>query len=173
MRVIAATNRDLLADVEEGRFREDLYYRLSVFPLSMPPLRDRKGDVRLLASALVQQFSIDMGKAVEGISRASMTALESYSWPGNVRELRNVIERAMILSQGPLLEVSMPVASPDTLKKPPDETTLEAVERCHILSVLESTHWRVSGHDGAAEILGLKPTTLNSRIKKLGIRRPA
>jgi PAS domain S-box-containing protein len=172
VRVIAATNRDLQAEVEAGRFREDLFYRLSVFPLTMPPLRDRPGDVRLLTWAFLREFATSMGKPIDDVSADSMSALEAYPWPGNVRELRNVIERAMILCRGPTLEV-VPPAVPDASGKPGGGASFEGAQRQHILSVLEATGWRVRGEGGAAEILGMKPTTLDSRMKRLGIRRPS
>jgi transcriptional regulator with GAF, ATPase, and Fis domain len=172
VRVIAATNRDLEAEVEAGRFREDLYYRLNVFPLAMPLLRERPGDIPLLTWAFVKELASSMDRSIESISRDSMSRLEAYSWPGNVRELRNVLERAMILSRGPMLEVVLPAAS-NTGARLGSDTNLDAAQRRHIVGVLETTGWRVSGKGGAAELLGMKPTTLYSRMTKLGIRRPA
>jgi transcriptional regulator with GAF, ATPase, and Fis domain len=169
--VIAATNRDLAKEVSQGTFREDLYYRLNVFPLTVPPLRERREDIPLLVWAFVNEYGERMGKTIESIPRKSMEALERYFWPGNVRELKNVVERAMILSKGPGLHVEVPAVSDS--EKPESLMTLEEVEKRHVTNVLESTGWRVRGKNGAAEILGLKPTTLDSRIKKLGIpRRP-
>ncbi len=168
VRVLAATNRDLRRAVEEKKFREDLYYRLAVFPIDVPPLRDRNGDLAKLIWAFVLEFSEKMGKNIESISPADMTALQAYSWPGNVRELRNVIERAMIVSQGPELDVEVPTA---TVATPESSQVLADVERQHIRQIVESRAWRIRGVNGAAEVLGLKPTTLEARMKKLGIVR--
>src|SRR5215472_13713584 len=173
VRVIAATNRDLEKEVREGRFRSDLYYRLKVFPIALPALRDRKQDIPLLVSYFVTRFSGTMGKTVESVPAAAMEMLKSYSWPGNIRELEHVIERAVILSQGSELELGdwMPKSAPVAGNGAP--ATLEEVERTHIVAVLMQTNWRVSGDKGAAKILGLNPTTLEARMKKLGISRPA
>jgi transcriptional regulator with GAF, ATPase, and Fis domain len=170
VRIIAATNRNLAQDVNEGKFRKDLYYRLNVFPIAIPPLRERPDDIPLLVWAFVRQFEQRMGKRVDAISRKSMEALQHHSWPGNVRELRNVIEHAMIVSTGRTLTVNLP--KPGSLE-PPEARKLEDTERGHILGVLEKTGWRITGEGGAAEILGLKRTTLQSKMKKLGIKRPA
>jgi len=170
VRFIAATNRDLAREVREGRFRRDLYYRLSVFPISIPPLRERREDIPLLVWASAAEFSRSMGKSINSISKKTMDMLQSYPWPGNIRELRNVIERAIILSTGPTLQVER-LESIDSVPSLP--MTLQEVERRHVLQILEMTNWRVSGKMGAAEILGLKPTTLEARMKKLSIRRPA
>jgi transcriptional regulator with GAF, ATPase, and Fis domain len=170
VRMIAATNRDLSRAVGEGTFREDLYYRLNVFPVVVPPLRERCEDIPLLAWEFVTEFSESMGKPIEHIADDSMKALQAYPWPGNVRELRNVIERAMILARGTTLHVSLgrtPMPAPG--KAPVG--TLEASERAHILRALKQTGWRIRGSGGAAELLDIKPTTLDSRVKKLGIRR--
>ncbi|NIA15876.1 MAG: AAA domain-containing protein, partial [Nitrospiraceae bacterium] len=169
VRVIAATNRNLEKAVEEGSFREDLYYRLNVFPITIPPLRERGADIPPLAWAFISEFAEKMGKRIESVSRRSMEALQGYPWPGNVRELRNVIERAMIRATGATLHVPAPSRKPGAAAK---GMTLEEVEREHVVGVLERTGWRVSGKNGAAEILGLKPTTLESRLAKLGIQRP-
>jgi transcriptional regulator with GAF, ATPase, and Fis domain len=168
VRVIAATNRDLSKAVLEGRFREDLYYRLNVFPISVPPLRERVADIPLLVWAMVNEFSKIFGKTIERIPKKSMDALMGYRWPGNVRELRNVVERAMILSADTSLVVELPERSVATVSR---ITTLAEMERSHILAALERTGWRVRGKGGTAEILGLIPTTLESRMKKLGIKR--
>jgi formate hydrogenlyase transcriptional activator len=168
VRVIAATNRDLTAMVRAGKFREDLFYRLNVFPITVPPLRARLDDLPLLVWAFVREFAPAQGKTFEQIPRRTMDALQRYAWPGNVRELRNVIERAIILSPGPILHVEPP-ASP--LQESSVEMTLEAVERRHIIAVLDQVRWRIRGDGGAAQRLGLKPSTLESRISKLGIKR--
>ena len=169
VRIIAATNRDLAKAVADGRFREDLYYRLNVFPITAPSLRERREDIPLLVWAFVEEFSKAMGKAVEAIAKSSLRALQQYPWPGNVRELRNTVERAMILASGPNLGIDPPgvVAIPVS----PHLASLAEVEREHIQRVLESTDGRIRGAGGAAEILGLPPTTLESRMAKLGLRR--
>ena len=179
VRVIAATNRDLPRAVAEGRFRDDLYYRLNVFPVAVPPLRARPEDIPLLAWQFVKELSESMGKPIEHIAEDSMAALLAYPWPGNVRELRNLIERAMILARGPTLQVAVrppliPVAdkAPERIPAKASAATLEAMEREHILRVLEQSGWRIRGSGGAAERLGIKPTTLESRMKRLGLRRP-
>jgi PAS domain S-box-containing protein len=168
VRVIAATNRDLAVEVEEGRFREDLYYRLNVFPITIPPLREHPDDIPPLTWAFIKELGERMGKRIESIPRPSMEGLQSYAWPGNIRELRNVVERAMILSTGTALRAEVP-RGPSRRKAA--TKTLQDIEKEHILSVLEKAEWRVRGEGGAAEILGLKPTTLESRIKKLRIQR--
>ena len=170
VRIIAATNRDIVQEVKEGRFRKDLYYRLNVFPIAIPSLRERREDIPLIVWAFVREFQKRMGKEIESIPRKSMDALQSYPWPGNVRELRNVIERAMIVSSGKTLSVQVPKFVSSEIEETP---ILEDAERRHILSVLERTGWRVAGKGGAAEILGLNRSTLLSKMKKLGIRRPA
>ncbi|MEW6663998.1 MAG: sigma 54-interacting transcriptional regulator [Thermodesulfobacteriota bacterium] len=168
VRVIAATNQDIGEAVRQGRFREDLFYRLNVFPIAMPPLRDRLEDIPLLVRAFLTEFGETLGKSIERIPRRAMDSLMRYPWPGNIRELRNVIERALILSKGSTLSVELPKTMSILA---PGDMRLEQVERSHILEVLNKTGWRVSGNKGAAEILGLKPTTLESRMKKLGIKR--
>lgn len=170
VRIIAATNRDLRAMVNDGEFREDLFHRLNVFPLEVPPLRARATDIPLLVWKLVENFNAKMGRSIESIPKPIMKRLSEYPWPGNVRELRNVIERAMIVSDGRVLSISLPEAASTSAD---DLSSLEDVERRHILHVLERTHWRIRGQGGAAEILGLPPTTLQSRLTKLGISRPA
>lgn len=169
VRIIAATNRVLEQEVKEGTFRNDLYYRLNVFPISVPPLRERAEDIPQLVWVLVRQLEQKIGKRIDSVSRKSMEDLQRYSWPGNVRELRNIIEYAMIVNKGSKLTVQIPVHS-SFFEKSPDQN-LEDMERRHIINVLEQTGWRISGTGGASEILGLKRTTLQSKIKKLGIRR--
>ena len=166
VRIIAATNRDLAQDVKKGNFRKDLYYRLNVFPILIPPLRERAEDIPLMVWAFVKEFQKKMGKEIGSIPRKTMEALQSYPWPGNVRELRNVIEHAMILNRDKSLVVSMPGLAPFEAQP---ASRLDDVERHHILRVLERTGWRVAGKGGAAEALGLKRTTLYSKMKKLGI----
>jgi formate hydrogenlyase transcriptional activator len=169
VRVIAATNCDVAKAVREGRFREDLYYRLNVFPIRVPALRERREDIPLLVWAFVQEFAKSLGRPVESIRRGTMEALQSYSWPGNVRELRNMVERAMILHRGPTLRIDIPEVERSDASQ---GLKLEEVERRHVVTVLEMSGWRIRGKNGAAEMLGLKPTTLESRLEKLGIRRP-
>ena len=168
VRVLAATNKDLAEAVACKEFREDLFYRLNVFPIEVPPLRDRMEDIPQLVWAFVQELSQTMGKSIDSISRSSMDFLKTYSWPGNVREVRNIIERAMIVSKGPTLEVEIPRKNPVGARS---SQKLAKVEREHILAVVESKGWRIRGDGGAAETLGLKPTTLEARMKKLGIER--
>jgi transcriptional regulator with GAF, ATPase, and Fis domain len=170
VRIIAATNRNLEQAVRDKMFREDLFYRLNVFPIVVPPLRDRVEDVPALAWEFVDEFSKTFGKPIESISKESMRQLQQYQWPGNVRELRNVIERAMILATGPCLTVSLPESGP--VHQSPSRQTLRSLEIDHIRATLDSTNWRVRGHGGAAERLGLKPTTLEGRMAKLGLTRP-
>lgn len=171
VRVIAATNRDLAEDVRNGNFREDLFYRLNIFPITVPPLRDRSEDIPTLVWNFVEEFSEKMGKDFESISKASLESLVRYPWPGNVRELRNVIERAAILCKGKKLTVELPGRGRSASSHLP-RRALDDVQRDHITSILESTDWRVRGKNGAAEILEMQPSTLESRMKKLGIRRP-
>ncbi len=170
VRIIAATNRDLAREVTEGRFRKDLFYRLNVFPITIPPVRERPEDIPLLAWAFVRQFEKGMGKRIDTISRKRMEDLQRYPWPGNVRELRNVIEHAMIVSSSKTLVVDLP--QPGSAE-PSRGRNLEDMERGHIVDILEKVGWRITGNGGAAEALGLKRTTLQSKMKKLGIRRPS
>ena len=167
VRVIAATNRDLRAEVEEGRFRQDLFFRLAVFPIRVPPLRERRGDVPLLVWSMVQELSPGMNKAVETIRREDMERLQRYDWPGNVRELRNVVERAMILCSGPKLRIKPP--SGGRAGDDDQVLSMDEIQRRHILKVLETVGGRIRGSGGAAEMLGLKPTTLRSRMQRLGL----
>jgi len=169
VRIIAATNRNLEDAVHDKTFREDLFYRLNVFPIVVPPLRERSEDIPALAWSFVDEFSTMFGKPIESISRDTMAELQKYEWPGNVRELRNVIERAVILTKG----TQLVVPALRMCRRPLTQTsmTLSALEAEHILSVLESTDWRIRGVGGAAERLGLKPTTLESRMARLGITR--
>ncbi|ABK17154.1 sigma54 specific transcriptional regulator, Fis family [Syntrophobacter fumaroxidans MPOB] len=170
VRILAATNRDLAQLVQAGRFRRDLYYRLNVFPIAIPPLRERPEDIPPLVWAFIHQFEKRMGKHVQRVLKRSMDALERHAWPGNVRELRNVIEHAMIVSSGSTLKVFPPMIRAEDSSA--EVLNLEESERRHILRVLTLAGWRVAGKGGAAEILGLKPTTLEARMKKLGVRRP-
>ena len=167
-RIISATNRDLARLVSEGGFREDLYYRLNVFQITVPPLRERREDILPLVWSFVQEFSKRMGKRIESIPQKGVEALQAYPWPGNVRELRNVTERAMIITTGPVLHLDVPKIAQSGAHQ---SGTLEEVEKRHIIEALNATGWQVSGKDGAAEILGINPKTLESRMQKLGIQR--
>jgi len=171
VRVIAATNRDLEGECREGRFRRDLFYRLNVFPIALPPLRDRKDDLPHLVRHFVQKFAAKLGKPTETVPSRMLAAFSTYSWPGNVRELEHLIERAVILSEGSTL--AFPDWPPPSGERPPPTrvATIEEVERAHILEVLEATGWRVSGNKGAATLLGLPPSSLETRMKRLGIVR--
>ncbi|MCP5159206.1 MAG: sigma 54-interacting transcriptional regulator [Gammaproteobacteria bacterium] len=173
VRLIAATNRDLRKAVLEGNFREDLYYRLCVFPIAVPSLRERQEDIPLLIHYFVAKYSRKIGRSVKTISSQVLDALMAYSWPGNVRELEHVIERGIILSRDDRLDPGnwVPRAAP-LLAQQQALKTLDAYEREHILEALQRTDWKVSGPQGAAKLLGIKPTTLNARMSKLGIVRP-
>jgi formate hydrogenlyase transcriptional activator len=169
VRVIAATNRDLEQAVANGAFREDLFYRLNVFPITVPPLRERTADIPSLVWTFVDEFSQAFGKKIEAITKESLAAFQRYAWPGNVRELRNVIEREMIVATGPMLAVAVP--RPQPLPSHAASARLVDIEANHIRSVLESCGWRIRGTGGAAERLDIKPTTLESRMARLGIVR--
>jgi transcriptional regulator with GAF, ATPase, and Fis domain len=168
VRIISATNRDLAIEVEQGRFRRDLYYRLNIFPIQMPPLRERLDDIPQLVWQFVNEFGERMGKKIRRISNREMEMLKSHPWPGNIRELRNVIEHAMIVSKGESLELHLPCAEKPRLMQ---AVTLEDMERRHIRMILDATNGRIKGPDGAAERLGLKPSTLYSRMLKLGLHK--
>jgi PAS domain S-box-containing protein len=169
VRIIAATNRNLEKAVADGTFREDLFYRLNVFPIVVPPLRERVEDIPALVWEFIDEFSRSFGKTIESITKESMEQLQRYHWPGNVRELRNLIERAVIIATGPRLTVPVPQPA---IRKAAPAVTLADFELEHIRATLERTNWRIRGQGGAAERLGLKPTTLESRIAKLGLARP-
>src|SRR5262245_3416052 len=181
VRVIAATNRDLERAVADGRFRADLYFRLNVLPIAVPALRERAEDVELLAHYFVERFAREVGKRIDGISADTLARLRAHDWPGNVRELANVIERAVVLARGPVLEIGADVlpgrgATPrgpaEGAAPPAGDRTLAEVEREHLLDVLARTRWVIDGPSGAASLLHLRPSTLRSRLKKLGIQRP-
>ncbi|MDJ0874050.1 MAG: sigma 54-interacting transcriptional regulator [Desulfobacterales bacterium] len=178
-RVIAATNRDLDLLIEQGAFRADLYYRLGVFPIRIPPLRERRSDIPLLVWFFIMRMQSRLGRTIHDVPDRVMDALTAYDWPGNVREIRNIVERAMILSPGTALELGAGLLPKSGVQRSvvqahkPKRESLQDVERDHILSVLEASNWKVRGKDGAAERLGLKRTTLQSRMKKLGIKRPS
>jgi transcriptional regulator with GAF, ATPase, and Fis domain len=170
-RIIAATNRDLEEEVRNGRFREDLWYRLNIFPITMPPLRDRLEDIPLLVDFYVKKIAKRLGKSIEIIPETAIDALKKYNWPGNVRELENVLERAVINSSGPKLRLVDELKGPVKEVYPASPETMEAVERAHIIRVLELTKWKVSGKNSASEILGLDRSTLRARMSKLHIAR--
>ena len=183
--MLAATHRDLRQAVQDGAFREDLYYRLNVFPIEVPPLRDRNGDIALLAAAFMKKLAQRMGRAVEPLSQECIRRLREYSWPGNVRELQNVIERALISSRGGRLDPDrmLPESDQDKLHRAaaaPEDTgrrirTVEEVqrmERQNLILAVEAADGRVAGENGAARLLGMNSSTLNSRMKALGIERP-
>jgi transcriptional regulator with GAF, ATPase, and Fis domain len=169
VRIVAATHRDLEKQIAEGRFREDLFYRLNVFPVHVPPLRERLEDIPALVWRFVDVFAKSFDKQIDTISMASMSALLDYSWPGNIRELRNVVERGMIIARGRELTLTVPKPLRAVVNR---SVRIVDVEREHVLSVLESTRWRIRGANGAAERLGLPPTTLETRMVRLGLIRP-
>jgi transcriptional regulator with GAF, ATPase, and Fis domain len=184
VRVIAATNRNLDQAVRDGKFRADLLYRLNVFPIDVPPLRERTSDIRLLVGFFASALARRIGKPIQGFSARSLERLIRYSWPGNVRELQNVVERAAILAQGPVLELEGTIlndvlgasevpARAESSMTAIDQESLDDVQRLHIINVLKSTKGVVEGARGAATILGMNPNTLRSRMKKLGIATSA
>jgi DNA-binding NtrC family response regulator len=186
VRIVAATNRDLKEEVGAGRFREDLYYRLSVFPTKVPALRERREDIPLLATYFVEMSVRELGCPQPRLTRADIETLQSYPWPGNIRELRNVIERSVILARGGMLDFDLPLTDfsptpPSAAPRDGDKTEPEYLtepemqrrERENLVAVLQRTGWKIKGVDGAAELLGVKPTTLISRIEKMGLKRPA
>jgi formate hydrogenlyase transcriptional activator len=171
VRIVATTNRNLEEEVRKGRFRQDLYYRLNVFPITVPPLRQRKEDIPLMVQVFIERYSRRLGKQITSIQKETMKELQDYPWPGNVRELESVIERAVILCPGPVLQLAdkLEILSPPLSSS---MRTLEEMERKQILKILSETQWRIEGKDGAAAILGLHPSTLRARMHKLGIVRP-
>jgi formate hydrogenlyase transcriptional activator len=173
VRVIAATNRNLHEVTRNGAFRSDLFYRLNVFPLEVPALRERKADIPLLVSFFLSKFAKKLGKEVRGVSQKSMESLVKYDWPGNIRELQNVVERAVVLANGPIIQIDDSMLRSAGAVGEPTLQTLENVERSHIMRALNETNWVVHGKKGAAEILGINPSTLRSRMAKLGITKPA
>ena len=165
VRIIATTNRDLEEEVRKGRFRQDLYYRLNVFPITVPPLRLRKDDIPLMVQAFIERYSRKLGKQITTIPKETMKALQDYPWPGNVRELESIIERAVILCPGPVLQLAdkLEISSPPLSSA---MRTLEETERNQILKILSETRWRIEGKNGAAAILGIHPSTLRARMHK-------
>ncbi len=172
VRIIAATNRNLEEEVQNGRFREDLWYRLNIFPIVIPPLRDRTEDIPLLVDFYVKKIGKRLGKTIEIIPEVVMATLQSYNWPGNIRELENVLERAVINSSGPKLRLADGLVKSVKDVLTTNRKTMEAVERDYIFQVLEQTNWKVSGKDSASEILGLDRSTLRARMSKLSIEKP-
>ncbi len=172
VRVIASTSRDLKAEVRSKNFREDLYYRLNVFPVSISPLSKRTDDIPLLVTHFVAKYARKFGRKFEAIPKSTMKALQEYLWPGNVRELEHVIERAVITSQGPVFQLAERLEHDSAITSEGRSDDLEVVERQHILKVPENTSWKIDGTGGAASVLKLHPSTLRFRIKKLGIKRP-
>ena len=180
VRIIAATHRDLLTHAKEGHFREDLYYRLNVFPIEIPPLRARGNDIALIAQEMIDQFSNKMNRPAYDLGDEEIAQLRGYSWPGNVRELQNLIERAVIISNNEKIDWSLIIPTGDqqiSVEQPSEDVVLTAeqlinLERENILKALKKTRWRISGPKGAANLLQLPPTTLTSKIKALGIERP-
>ena len=168
VRIVAATHRDLETRLAGGGFREDLFYRLNVFPILVPPLRERSEDIPALVWHFVQEFSVAFRKRIESIAPATMDALQRYAWPGNIRELRNAVERAMVVAGGPRLEIPVPAS---TRMCGVRSERLIDVQKAHIRSVLDSVRWRIRGPGGAAERLGLRPTTLETRMARLGLFR--
>jgi transcriptional regulator with GAF, ATPase, and Fis domain len=169
VRIIAATHRNLEQRIAEGAFREDLFYRLNVFPIRVPPLRERVEDIPDLVWRFVDQYSKTFGKRIDAIPSENLAMLQRYAWPGNIRELRNVVERAMIVATGPRLTLALPAATNNTAT---GSERLVDVQKEHIRNVLASVGWRIRGAGGAAERLGLRPTTLETRMAKLGLTRP-
>ncbi|MBU4524166.1 MAG: sigma 54-interacting transcriptional regulator [Desulfomicrobium sp.] len=171
VRIIAASNRNLREEIKKGNFREDLYYRLNVFPITLPPLSARKEDIRLFVDFFVAKFNKKIGKKIKTIPKETLKALENYDWPGNVRELESVIERAIIISPGSSLLILDHFETPIKAIKTSGSKALADIERDHICHVLQETNWRVEGKYGAAAILNIKPSTLRARIRKLGVQR--
>jgi chemotaxis protein methyltransferase CheR len=172
VRIIAATNRNLREQVSKGLFREDLWYRLEVFPITVPPLRQRREDIPLLTEHFVKGFARKLGKEITSIAPATVTAFRNYAWPGNVRELANVIERAVINSKGPVLRLYEQLDSANGVLADALGRTLEEVERDYIVRVLDNLSWKIEGPNGAAQALGLNPSTLRTRMVKLRIVKP-
>jgi transcriptional regulator with GAF, ATPase, and Fis domain len=173
VRIIAASNRNLEEGIKSGRFREDLFYRLNIFPITIPPVRQRKEDIPLLVNHFVAKFNKKIGKKIETVPKETLNALQEYHWPGNVRELESVIERAVITSQGTALQV---LDRLDTFPKTGEQSgkdvkALAELEHDHILQVLQKTDWRIEGENGAAVLLGLNPSTLRARMRKYGLHR--
>jgi len=175
VRIIAATNRNLEKEIAEGRFRLDLYYRLNIFPVMLPPLRERKEDIPALAYHFVSRYARKIGKTITDISPKVLKDLAAYDWPGNIRELEHLLERSILLTNGSIIkEIYLPPNTQKSGAREPEEVrikTIEQNERDHILAVLKKCEGKIWGSGGAAELLGVPPTTLNSKMKKLGIKK--
>jgi PAS domain S-box-containing protein len=171
-RIIVATNRNLEEQVRNGRFREDLWYRINIFPITMPPLRDRMDDIPLLVNFYINKITKRLGKTLEIIPESVMSTLRNYQWPGNVRELQNVLERAVLNSPGPALRLADELIKKPSIVLEESKKTLEEIERDYIVKILEQTEWKVGGKNSASEILGLNRSTLRARMRKLDIRKP-
>lgn len=172
VRIIAATNRNLLKEVEAGRFRSDLFYRLDVFPVHLPPLRERRDDIPLLVSHFIERLTRKSGKQIKQVSAKAMKAMIAYDWPGNIRELEHVVERGILMTAGTTLkEIYLPQTTKEILSTEISLKTLEQNERDHIIAVLKKSNGRIRGYQGAAELLNVPPTTLHSKIKKLKIKK--
>jgi len=176
VRIIAATNRDLEKEMEEGRFRSDLYYRLNIFPITLPPLRNRKEDIQVLATHFISRFGKKAGRKIKTISTRALQDMTVYNWPGNIRELEHLIERSILLSEGDMLKnVHLPAQKNAVVQQPEKVQfrvcSIDDNERQHILETLKYCQGRVGGYSGAAELLGVPPSTLFSKMKKLGIKR--
>jgi transcriptional regulator with GAF, ATPase, and Fis domain len=171
VRIIASTSRNLMEGNSKGRFREDLYYRLNVFPITIPPLRQRRDDIPLLVDHFVKKFNRKLGREIKTIPREVMKTLQDYAWPGNIRELEHMIERAVIITQGSALRLTDMIDSL-TADRKGDPLSISNIEREHIQKILEKTEWRIEGTNGAAALLNMNPSTLRSRMQKLGIARP-
>jgi chemotaxis protein methyltransferase CheR len=169
-RIIAATNRDLGEEVEKGKFRRDLFHRLNAFPISIPPLRERSEDIPILVPYFVDKYSKKFGRPFTRVPQKTMDELIRYTFPGNIRELENMVERALITSVGGHLQIDIPAS--DQNKISTASMNMDAANRRHVMAVLQETQWRIQGPKGAAELLGLKPSTLRNRMRKLGISRP-
>ncbi|MCK5703945.1 MAG: sigma 54-interacting transcriptional regulator, partial [Cyclobacteriaceae bacterium] len=181
VRIIAATNRDLQTEIRKGSFREDLFYRLNIFPISVPPLRNRGKDIELLAEAFIQKFSKRYGFKIKALDHANISAISNYAWPGNVRELQNIVERAIIISQDGQIDLVSSLSDGSEQRKADvmtsnqdivyNENEMREIEKLNIIKALKMTGWKISGSNGAARLLGIPSTTLNSRIMKLGISK--
>ncbi len=173
VRIIASTNRDMLNEVKKGQFREDLYYRLNVFPITVPPLRERKEDIPTIVKHFLKKFAKKIGKQIEKVPYNVIKALQEYRWPGNVRELENIIERSMIISPNSILHLADTLETPETGDlRSSQHTSLTEIEHDHIIKILEQTRWKIEGKNGAAEFLDINPSTLRTRMRKLGIAKP-
>lgn len=172
VRIIAATSRDMREEIRQKRFREDLFYRLNVFPITMPPLRKRQEDIPLLINEFVNRYSLKMGKQISSVSREVMAKLQDYVWPGNIRELEGVVERLIITARGPVLRLGDSFDHVDPVEDDDTGVDLQTVEREHIRKILERTGWQIEGRGGASELLRIHPSTLRARLNKLKLHRP-